>query len=206
MSQFALQTVFTNPEQAKAAIEKERKSAYMAARYAADPERIKRLKQESLARHPDALRARRKRYVEENKTVVKAYQDAYKEAHREKAREYARAYRAANPKKVAASINAWYAANPGAMQVKKQNRREKARGAGKLSRGIVQTLIKLQKNKCASCGCCLKKAGRHIDHIMPLAKGGANTDENVQLLCPPCNLKKSSKDPIDWAQENGRLL
>lgn len=41
---------------------------------------------------------------------------------------------------------------------------------------------------------------------MPLARGGGNGIGNIQLLCPPCNLRKGSKDPIKWAQKNGRLL
>jgi hypothetical protein len=30
-----------------------------------------------------------------------------------------------------------------------------------------------------------------FDHIIPVARGGSNTDGNVQLLCRMCNLKKS---------------
>ena len=42
--------------------------------------------------------------------------------------------------------------------------------------------------KCASCG-----ATNYLefDHIIPVAKGGNNSDNNVQLLCRNCNLKKS---------------
>jgi len=29
-----------------------------------------------------------------------------------------------------------------------------------------------------------------IDHITPLSRGGSNGDDNIQLLCLPCNLKK----------------
>jgi 5-methylcytosine-specific restriction endonuclease McrA len=34
----------------------------------------------------------------------------------------------------------------------------------------------------------------HIDHIVPLAKGGKNELDNLQLLCGKCNLKKGAKD------------
>jgi 5-methylcytosine-specific restriction endonuclease McrA len=63
----------------------------------------------------------------------------------------------------------------------------------------------LQKSKCACCGKSLKHS-YHLDHIMPIALGGTNTDDNVQLLTPSCNLRKSAKHPDDWARENGRLL
>lgn len=43
---------------------------------------------------------------------------------------------------------------------------------------------------CVRCG---SKEKLHFDHIIPVAKGGASTAENIQILCEPCNLKKSDK-------------
>ena len=33
----------------------------------------------------------------------------------------------------------------------------------------------------------------HVDHITPLARGGADAFDNLQLLCAPCNLTKGAK-------------
>lgn len=66
-------------------------------------------------------------------------------------------------------------------------------------------LRKKQKDKCIYCNISIKKS-YHADHIMPLARGGSNWISNIQLLCPTCNLRKNDKDPIVFAQENGRLL
>jgi len=43
---------------------------------------------------------------------------------------------------------------------------------------------------CAQCG---SKENIHFDHIIPVAKGGGNGVENIQVLCAPCNLRKSDK-------------
>lgn len=37
----------------------------------------------------------------------------------------------------------------------------------------------------------------HADHIVPLARGGRNTMDNMQCLCARCNLSKGAK--AEWA-------
>ena len=66
-------------------------------------------------------------------------------------------------------------------------------------------LYSLQKGRCINCTKPLKNK-YHIDHIQPVARGGTNHQWNLQLLCPSCNCRKHAKDPIVWANENGRLL
>jgi hypothetical protein len=43
---------------------------------------------------------------------------------------------------------------------------------------------------CVRCG---SKKTLHFDHIIPVAKGGGNSETNIQILCQPCNLKKADK-------------
>lgn len=42
------------------------------------------------------------------------------------------------------------------------------------------------------CVLCSSQERLEFDHIVPVSKGGSNTERNVQLLCEPCNRKKSN--------------
>jgi 5-methylcytosine-specific restriction endonuclease McrA len=79
--------------------------------------------------------------------------------------------------------------NKGKVNVWNQNRRKNT--VGKLSPNIVEKLKLSQLGRCAICFSDLVKY--HIDHIVPISKGGPNIDSNVQLTCISCNLKKSNK-------------
>lgn len=59
----------------------------------------------------------------------------------------------------------------------------------------LRTKIKIRDNY--TCKCCGRHMpdgfGVHIDHIIPISKGGLSVEENLQVLCIDCNLKKSNK-------------
>ena len=117
---------------------------------------------------------------------------------------------AANPGKVAAQQAEYRAANPDKMAAKARNRRARKRNAhGSHTAADIRRIFDAQRGLCANCHARLLKSGKqkfHVDHIVPLVRGGSNWPDNLQLLCKPCNLRKGAKLPEVWAKENERLF
>lgn len=136
---------------------------------------------------------------EERKARRRAVLARYKAAHPDRLKASQDKYHAANPGKRKEIRNRWTAKNPDAKRIREQNRRSRKRAAGgRLSRFIVEDLMQKQRGRCAACTTDLDWSGSELDHIMPIAKGGANSDENVQLLCPACNRRKADQLPHQW--------
>lgn len=53
-------------------------------------------------------------------------------------------------------------------------------------------LLHKQDHRCAICGEPISEKNIHIDHIIPWDYVGDNLKNNLQGLCPDCNLKKSN--------------
>ena len=65
----------------------------------------------------------------------------------------------------------------------------------KLTAGLRYDILKRDGYKCKICGRSTKDGVKlHVDHIIPIAKGGKTVPENLQTLCQDCNLGKGTKD------------
>lgn len=169
----------------------------------------------------------RQRYLENKERIAAYHAERYKKlsadpSFRRKQAEKAAAYRVANPeaskrqneKRRAANPDLarqqcrdWFAANPDKRAIYEQNRRAKKRAmGGKLSHDLKPRLYSEQKGACACCRSSFQIEAMHLDHVMPLARGGEHADANMQLLCQPCNQSKHAKHPVDFMQERGYLL
>lgn len=150
-------------------------------------------------------------YIKKNIEKLKVYFAQYRsnEKNKDKAKKYAvnyhKIYGKINKKHKAEYDVAYKKNNREKIKINKHKRRALEKNAsGKLSNGITNKLLTLQNNLCIVCRNKLIKY--HIDHIVPLSKGGSNDDYNVQLLCPSCNHQKNAKHPIDFMQQKGYLL
>lgn len=126
---------------------------------------------------PEGIRANRQNWQERNRDKCRASYHTWREQNLEVARKKAIAGQA---KRRAAKIGA----------------------GGTFTPTDVKKMVAAQKGKCWYCSC--KLDSYHVEHRIPLARGGTNGLENLVLACPPCNLSKGTKMP--WEMKNARLL
>jgi 5-methylcytosine-specific restriction protein A len=53
---------------------------------------------------------------------------------------------------------------------------------------------------CYYCGKIVKHRELSMDHLIPLARGGRSTRDNLVPSCKDCNNKKKSMLPVEWEE------
>lgn len=94
--------------------------------------------------------------------------------------------------------------NPEISRVAVRNRRAKAKGAGgRHTAAETSALLISQSYLCANpfCRIDLRIAPKHLDHWIPIARGGGNGIDNLKWLCQPCNHRKGSRLPHAWLEQ-----
>ena len=167
--------------------------AYAKKRYEANKSEILAKKTAKRSKTREADSAYSRAYYQARKIERLAYAKAYRQANKAIVRARMKAWRDANKDVAHSSQKAWKSKNPGVNAVYcGQRRARKAGSGGKLSRGIIKKLMTVQGGKCVYC-CADLSPGHHLDHKIPLSRGGTHTDDNVHLTCPLCNLRKHDK-------------
>ena len=166
-----------------------------ASRIYSDDERRERRSAASVAwqrENKDKYNARLRAWAEKNKGKIRSYGQARKESKSV----YDREYRAKNVERLR-DIRA----------VNSHKRRVKTKDQiGTVDKDIRKKLALAQRWKCAACLCSLRTVKAELDHITPIARGGAHDNKNLQLLCPYCNRSKGAKIPEDFMRQRGFLL
>lgn len=128
------------------------------------------------------------------------------EANRERKNATSRAYHRNNAERLAEAAKAWLAANPGYMAEYNRRRRAIRRNA---TIGPVD-LEALWTGRCGICDEPMDRDLRHpdpmsksVDHIMPLARGGSHSQDNLQWAHLICNIRKGARLPVLSNDDSG---
>lgn len=119
---------------------------------------------------------------------------------------YDRAYRVDNADRLEEQKRRWRTENADLVRAVKRNyrsrRRSQVEGA---DFGAIWAWERSALKVCAYCGeGCAR--GYHVDHYIPLSKGGAHRPDNLRIACAECNLRKSNLWPEQFMQRLPELL
>ena len=164
-----------------------------------------------LEKNREQMNAKKREWYHKNKQRAEETHQKWRErigedAYKAYVKKHGRKRYEKNKEKIIGQVLKWRNENKESVKIYARATAAKRRSAaGAYTKKDVQDILEKQKHKCAYCKKSVKD-GYHVDHVVPLARGGTNWPDNLQILCPFCNLSKGVKDPIEYAQQNGRLL
>lgn len=127
--------------------------------------------------------------AKKSKEARKAHPEAhraYRALYKPKAIENMRTYRRANPQRFATMA-----------------RISRARKHGAVGSHTAEDIQVIYESQQGCCYYCKEPVGTkyHVDHVVPLSRGGSNDPSNLVIACPTCNQSKADKLPHEWRQE-----
>lgn len=164
---------------------KEHMREYYKEKYWKNPEKYRENRRRSNINNKDIIEERRKIYYQNNKDLILLRDKIYKDKNRDR---------------VNARNRQYYKNHKEDFIFRARERKKRIRETkdGTITKETLDYMYESQFHKCDYCGCNLDEVGKHLDHILPLVKGGTHTLSNVHWVCPKCNLSKNDKTEEEW--------
>ena len=147
--------------------------------------------------HREEVRAKQAQYYADHCEEIKLATSKYYAEHREKMLVIRRQYQRTYIDKTVKARKKRY------RQTDKYRNRKAARvnnlrvaGGEKLTPEIIAEIKSEYGRFCPYCNHKIEIG--HIDHIVPVSKGGTNDRDNLVYVCAPCNLKKNNKSLLEF--------
>jgi len=140
--------------------------------------------------------------AERRREYIAAYQQRpdVRERRRAAAKDFKRKLRSTEEgrAKNAAAVRTWRERNPETARLRRNiaKQKRKALQLGNDSRQV--TTADVRRLLSQPCVNCESREHIHIDHIIPLSRGGRHAIGNLQPLCSFCNLSKNNSLQIEW--------
>lgn len=153
----------------------------------------------------ERIAEQQRKWREKNHEYRLEYERKYREANKEQRAEYTRKYREEHRESYLESnrkhTRKWNKEHPLARRASRLRARARKRNAeGTYSASDIREQYEKQSGKCFWCG---EHVGDtyHVDHVVPLARGGSNTPDNLVISCPRCNQSKRDMLVSEWFRQ-----
>lgn len=202
---------------------KESKILYSKQLYQENKEHYKQYKKQYYQANIESEKQRSRRYYQENIESVKKYKKQYYKDNAESIKKYKMQHQKIYYQKNAEVINQrhrlYFQSEHGKKIAYKRNLKRRSYKHKVIFEPIERTVL-LDRDDwtCKHCGIKVHDMSKgdwntpnkaHIDHIIPISKGGNSTPENLQVLCRTCNLSKKDKLPVldlMWKLDDGQSI
>lgn len=154
----------------------------------------------------EKLNARHRVRYGENRERELAKANAYAAEHREERRERDRAYLATHRDEIREVKRQYRKDHRVERKESEALRRARKAGVTVVDREGIKRIYRRAREckvvRCYLCNRLIPLGERHVDHIVPLSRGGEHNPGNLAIACFGCNTSKSNKMP----EEIGLLL
>jgi 5-methylcytosine-specific restriction endonuclease McrA len=178
-----------------------------------NPEKSREIWKRWAIKNRARLAQRSRDYRSRNIELVKASNVRYKLNHKAKISTQNRRWRLDNADRRKSYMKDWWAKNKHLKKAYDAKRRAKRRlreGASLVGDLHVDRIISIWKKQsvfiCYYCGSEFSRLELHIDHVVPVSKGGHHTVYNVAKSCSHCNQSKRDKLPSEFIVLGQRFL
>lgn len=169
-----------------------------ASRYCSECRRVREKKWNEA--NPEKVLEIKRKWREENREQHRQCCRKWLEANTARAKEAVSRWQDQNWDRVLAAGRKWSATHPEKIREKCRRRRARKKGCV-VSSADIAVVVERSGGRCAACNALVPEEFRHIDHIVPLAKGGPHSTENLQLLCYRCNTRKGTRLPDEFTPD-----
>lgn len=161
--------------------------------------------------HPDKYKAAKRRYAERHPDKVKAMKQRERKKNAEGYRQRGLKWRLADPERAKDRANQNYrrmkARHPGYIRQTNESRLYRMINAGgPIDKELALELYNEQEGRCAYCGISVYHSidrDVHVEHILPISRGGTNDRDNLVITCGHCNWSKGNKTLAEWQAVRG---
>lgn len=196
---------------------RERRNAYKRAWAKSHPESVRLTLQKWKRNNPEKARASILKSRIKRRDKTKAYHRIYCKSYylknRDSIKSKTKQYIQAHPEVARRSRLNWqrnhpesYRAHTAAGHVKRKARMRGALVGDKKVCKIIRRWKKEPQFICYYCNEQYLNSRLHIDHVIPISKGGKHSSDNICKSCDSCNLKKRNKDNSELPFLDQRLF
>jgi 5-methylcytosine-specific restriction endonuclease McrA len=159
--------------------------------------------------NPEKVDDIKRKYRREHREQINAKARKHRQEHQEHYKAKDRKRRQNNPETISANNRKWEQKNPEKKLSYLHNYRARKRGnGGSYTMEELHDLWHKQNGFCFYCGELLYKTLNsvyHVEHKIPISRGGSNNISNIALSCEECNLRKGTRTHEEFLEELERM-